>query len=87
MKKEIFKIINFVVLLLSCVICNMLGKCLVYIFGLGDRKLLFEMVNELVGIILGGKFKIESENRMRYVVVVCLGDIYGVVGDSVIGLY
>ncbi|KAK4668446.1 uncharacterized protein QC764_707380 [Podospora pseudoanserina] len=87
LKKEIFKIINLAAPSPSRVIRNTLGKCLAHIFGLGDRKLLFETVNELVGIISGGKSKIESENRTRHAAVVCLGDIYGAAGDSAIGLH
>ncbi|KAK4175608.1 armadillo-type protein [Triangularia setosa] len=87
LKKEIFKIVNLAAPSPSRVIRNTLGKCLAHIFGLGDRKLLFETVNELVGIISGGKSKVESENRTRHAAVVCLGDIYGAAGDSAIGLH
>ncbi|KAK0732813.1 armadillo-type protein [Apiosordaria backusii] len=87
LKKEIFKIINLAAPSPSRVIRNTLGKCLAHIFGLGDRKLLFETVNELVGIISGGKSKVESESRTRHAAVTCLGDIYAAAGDSAIGLH
>ncbi|KAK4232055.1 armadillo-type protein [Podospora fimiseda] len=87
LKKEIFKIITLSAPSPSRVIRNTLGKCLAHIFGKGDRKLLFETVNELVGMISGGKSKIESENRTKHAAVTCLGDIYAAAGDSAIGLH
>ncbi|KAK4217903.1 hypothetical protein QBC37DRAFT_24775 [Rhypophila decipiens] len=87
LKKEVFKILSLVSPSPSRVIRNALGKCLGHIFGIGDRKLLFETVNELVGIISGGKSKNEGEMRTRHAAVACLGDVYGSAGDSVIGLH
>lgn len=87
LKKEVFKILNLSSPSPSRVIRNALGKCLAHVFGIGDRKLLFETVNELVGLISGGKSKNEGENRTRHAAVVCLGDVYGSAGDSVIGVH
>ncbi|KAK0621164.1 armadillo-type protein [Bombardia bombarda] len=87
LKKEIFKIINLSAPSPSRVIRNNLGRCLAHIFGKGDRKLLFETINELVAIIAGGKPKNEAEGRTRHTAVVCLGDVYGAAGDSAIGLH
>ena len=87
LKKEVFKIINLASPPPSRVIRNTLGRCLGHVFGNGDRKLLFETVNELVGIISGGKSKTESEIRIKHTAVVCLGDIYGAAGDSAINLH
>ncbi|KAK3357004.1 armadillo-type protein [Lasiosphaeria hispida] len=87
LKKEIFKIINLPAPSPTRVIRNSLGRCLAHIFGKGDRKLLFETINELVGIVSGGKTKSEGESRTRHAAVVCLGDVYGSAGDSAMGLH
>lgn len=87
LKKEIFKIIALPNPSPSRVIRNTLGKCLAHIFGNGDRKLLFETVNELASMISGGKPKSESENRTRHAAVTCLGEIYAAAGDSAINLH
>lgn len=87
LKKEIFKIIRLAAPPPTRVIRNTLGKCLAHIFGKGDRKLLFETVNDLVGIISSGKSKNESDTRARHAAVTCLGDIYAAAGDSAINLH
>lgn len=87
LKKEIFKILNLSSPPPTRIIRNTLGRCLAHIFGKGDRKLLFETVNELSGIISGGKSKNESENRTKHAAVTCLGDVYAAAGDSAINLH
>ena len=87
LKKEVFKIINLPSPAPTRVIRNTLGRCLAHVFGKGDRKLLFETVSELSGIISGGKSKSESENRAKHAAVTCLGDVYAAAGDSAINLH
>lgn len=87
LKKEIFQIINLASPPPTRVIRNNLGRCLAHIFGKGDRKLLFETINELVALISSGKSKTETELRAKHAAVVCLGDVYGSAGDSAIGLH
>ncbi|KAK4137247.1 ARM repeat-containing protein [Trichocladium antarcticum] len=87
LKKEVFKIINLPTPPPTRVIRNTLGKCLAHIFGHGDRKLLFETVNELAGIVSGGKSKNEAESRTRHAAITCLGDVYAAAGDSAINLH
>ncbi|KAL2136115.1 hypothetical protein VTI74DRAFT_5338 [Chaetomium olivicolor] len=87
LKKEIFKIINLATPPPTRIIRNTLGRCLAHIFGKGDRKLLFETVNELAGIVSSGKSKNEAEIRTRHAAVVCLGDLYAAAGDSAINLH
>lgn len=87
LKKEIFKIINLATPPPSRVIRNTLGKCLAHIFGKGDRKLLFETVSELSGIVSASKSKNEAENRTKHAAVACLGDVYAAAGDSAINLH
>ncbi|KAM0284825.1 hypothetical protein ACHAQH_001746 [Verticillium albo-atrum] len=87
LKKEVFQIINLTTPQPTRVIRNNLGKCLAHIFGQGDRKLLFETINDLVSIIQGGKGKAESSQRAKHAAVVCLGDVFASAGDSAIGLH
>ncbi|KAI1444902.1 ARM repeat-containing protein [Annulohypoxylon stygium] len=87
LKKEVFQIINLSTPSPSRVIRINLGKILAHVFGHGDRKLLFDTINELVSIISGGKSKTETEIRTRHAAVSCLGDIYAAAGDSAIGLH
>ena len=87
LKKEIFQIINLTTPPPSRVIRNNLAKCLAHVFGIGDRKLLFETVNDLVAVILGAKSKSESETRAKHAAVCCLGEVFAAAGDSAIGLH
>ncbi|KAM0559647.1 hypothetical protein ACHAPJ_004171 [Fusarium lateritium] len=87
LKKEIFQIINLSSPQPSRVIRNNLGKCLAHIFGHGDRKLLFETINDLIAIISSGKSKTDAEIRTKHAAVVCLGDVFASAGDSAIGLH
>ncbi|WAO88329.1 Hypothetical protein NCS54_00567000 [Fusarium falciforme] len=87
LKKEIFQIINLSSPQPSRVIRNNLGKCLAHIFGYGDRKLLFETINDLIAIVSSGKLKTDAEIRTKHAAVVCLGDVFASAGDSAIGLH
>lgn len=87
LKKEVFQIINLSSPLPSRVIRNSLGKCLTHIFEHGDRKLLFETINDLIAIIGGAKSKSEVDGRTKHAAVVCLGDVFAAAGDSAIGLH
>ncbi|KAF8477112.1 armadillo-type protein [Kalaharituber pfeilii] len=51
---------------------------------MGDRKLLHETVNELLGIINTNTGKTEKDLKGRHAAVHCLGEIYEVAGDSAI---
>ncbi|KAM9885408.1 hypothetical protein VDGL01_00491 [Verticillium dahliae] len=87
LKKEVFQVINLTTPQPTRVVRNNLGKCLAHIFGHGDRKLLFETINDLVSITQGGKGKAESSQRAKHAAVVCLGDVFASAGDSAIGLH
>ncbi|KAL4726537.1 hypothetical protein ACLX1H_007219 [Fusarium chlamydosporum] len=87
LKKEIFQIINLSSPQPSRVIRNNLGKCLAHIFGIGDRKLLFETINDLIALVSSGKSKTDAEIRTKHAAVVCLGDVFASAGDSAIGLH
>lgn len=87
LKREIFQIINLTTPAPSRVIRSNLGRCLGHIFSTGDRKLLFETVNDLVAIIGGAKAKTEASLRIKHAAVSCLGDVFAAAGDSAIGLH
>lgn len=87
LKKEVFQVINLSAPSPSRVIRTNLGKILAHIFGNGDRKLLFDTINELVSIISAAKSKTEADVRTRHAAVSCLGDVYAAAGDSAIVLH
>ncbi|KAM3073493.1 hypothetical protein ACMFMF_006699 [Clarireedia jacksonii] len=87
LKKELFQILNLAAPPPTRVIRNNLGRCLAHVLGKGDRKLLFETINELVGIISNGKTKTEGDFRTKHAAVYCLGDVFAAAGDSAIGLH
>ncbi|KAI0527879.1 armadillo-type protein [Xylaria bambusicola] len=87
LKKEVFQIINLQTPSPGRVIRNNLGKILAHVLGKGDRKLLFETVNELSTIVSSSKSKTDSEVRTKHAAVVCLGDVYAAAGDSAINLH
>ncbi|ATY60668.1 HEAT repeat [Cordyceps militaris] len=87
LKKEVFRIINLAAPQPSRVVRNNLGQCLAHVFTHGDRKLLFETINDLAGIISGARSKSDTETRAKHAAVVCLGDVYAAAGDSAIGLH
>ncbi|KAJ2906773.1 Pof6 interactor protein 1 [Zalerion maritima] len=87
LKKEIFQLITLPNPPPTRVVRNNLGRCLAHVFGKGDRKLLFDTINELVAIIAAGKSKSDSDGHVRHATVCCLGGVYGSAGDSAIGLH
>jgi hypothetical protein len=84
-KKEVFQIINLASPAPTRVIRKNLGRAIAGIFEKGDRKLLFESINESVGI-LNASGKSEKDVRAKHAAVHCLGAIFEAAGDSAIGL-
>jgi hypothetical protein len=84
-KKQVFQIINLASPAPTRVIRNNLGRAIAGIFEKGDRKLLFESINESVGI-LNAAGKSERDVRAKHAAVHCLGAIFEAAGDSAIGL-
>lgn len=82
LKKSIFSIITLSSPAPSRVVRNNLSRSLASIFERGDRKLLFESINELSAIINATK---ERDVNARHAAVVCLGHVYEKAGDSAIG--
>ena len=84
LKKELLKIIGLQSPAPTRIIRKSLGRSYAAIFTKGDRKLLFESINELVDIISTGKGDKESKNRNAAVYVV--GEIYRAAGDGATSL-
>ena len=82
--KEAFHIINLSSPIPSKAIRNNLGRCYGTILGKGNRKSLFESVNQLVAVINAGKAEKELHNK--HAAVHCLGELYKAAGDSAINL-
>jgi HEAT repeat-containing protein 5 len=82
-KKEIFQIINLSQPAPTRVIRNNLGRCLAAVFGKGNRKLLYESINDLVAILNAGK---EKDLRTRHAAASCLGALFEAAGDSAMSL-
>ena len=83
-KKELLQIIELSSPAPTRVVRNSIGRCYAEVFRRGDRKLLYESINELVGIINTGKG--EKEPRKKHAAVHCLGEIFLAAGDSAISL-
>jgi len=86
-KKEVFKVLHLTTPTPSRVVRVNLGNCLAHVFEKGDRKLLFETINELNAMVTSGKARAEGDNKPRHAAVSCLGDVFGAAGDSAIGLH
>lgn len=84
LKKEILKVITLVSPAPTRVIRNIVGRALAGLFRKGDRKLLFESINELLGIINGSKG--EKDLKAKHAAVHCLGTVFEDAGDSAISL-
>lgn len=83
LKKELFQIINLASPAPTRVIRNNLGACLAGIFSKGNRKLLYESINDLVAILNAGK---EKDIRTKHAAVHCLGALFEAAGDSAVSL-
>lgn len=81
---ETLQIINLSSPIPSKAVRNNLGRCYATILGKGNRKALFESVNQLVAVINAGKG--EKELYSKHAAVHCLGELYKAAGDSAINL-
>jgi len=82
--KELIQIIGLSSPAPSKAVRNNLGQTYALILGKGNRKILFETVNQLSGIINAGKG--EKELQIKHAAVYCLGEVYKAAGDSAINL-
>ncbi len=84
LKKEVCQILNLSAPAPTRAIRNNLGRCFAGLFEKGDRKLLYEVVNELLSLINTGKG--EKELKVKHAAVHCIGEVFGAAGDSAISL-
>ena len=82
--KETFQIINLSSPIPSKAVRSNLGRCYATILGKGNRKTLFESVNQLITVVNTGKGEKELYNK--HAAVHCLGELYQAAGDSAINL-
>ncbi|KAK5274065.1 hypothetical protein LTR96_000665 [Exophiala xenobiotica] len=83
-KKEVIKIVGLGAPVPSRVIRNTLASILADAFGRGSRSLLYETINDLVGILNTGKS--DKEVGAKHAAAVCLGAVFRSAGDSAIGM-
>ena len=82
-KKELFQIINLIQPAPTRVIRSNVGRCFTAIFGKGNRKLLYESINDLVAILNAGK---EKDTRTKHAAVTSLGAVLEAAGDRAMSL-
>ena len=64
-KKELFRVLTLTTPTPTRVIRNQIGRCFARVFELGDRKLLYETVNELLAIVNTNTGKADKDLRGR----------------------
>jgi hypothetical protein len=83
-KRELVKIVGLASPAPSRVIRNNLGYIFADIFRRGSRNLLYETINDLVGLVTSGKG--EKELKTKHAAVVCIGQIFKAAGGSAASL-
>jgi hypothetical protein len=82
-KKELLQIVDLASPAPTRVIRNNLASTFASLFTKGNRKLLYESINELVAILNAGK---DKPLKAKHAAVHCLGAIFEAAGDSAISL-
>ncbi|KAF2478878.1 armadillo-type protein [Neohortaea acidophila] len=85
LKKELLQIINLTQPAPTRVIRNNVGDCFTAIFSKGNRKLLYETINDLVALLSAGKEK-AVDQRTKHAALSSLGAVFEAAGDSAISL-
>lgn len=87
LKRELIKIIGLGSPVPTRVIRNNVGRCFGGIFTKGNRKPLYETINELIAILNEpDKGKDKSTLRVKHAALVSLGWVFAAAGDSAISL-
>ena len=84
--KELVQIIKLSSPAPSRAVRNNVGRTYAAILAKGNRRILFDTVNQLCGMINEGKNKGEKELQNKHAAVHCLGEIYKTAGNSAINL-
>lgn len=82
-QRELLRVVQLTAPAPTRLIRNVAGRCFAGVFGKGDRKLLYDTINELLAITNAGK---DKDVRMKHAAVHCLGEIFAVAGDSAISV-
>ena len=82
-KKELLQVVDLSSPAPTRVIRNNLASAFASLFTKGNRKLLYESINELVAILNAGK---DKPLKAKHAAVHCLGAIFEAAGDSAISL-
>ncbi|KAK0251369.1 hypothetical protein B0A54_09303 [Friedmanniomyces endolithicus] len=83
LKKELLQILNLSSPPPTRVLRNNVGRCFAEIFIKGNRKLLYESINDLVATVQAGK---DKDVRAKHAAVACLGALFETAGDSAVSL-
>ncbi|KAF2233111.1 HEAT repeat protein-like protein [Viridothelium virens] len=83
-KREVFKIIGLSSPLPTRTIRTNIGRSLGGVLEKGNRKILFESINELVAVVNTGK--IDKDIHAKHAATHCLGMVFETAGESAIGL-
>lgn len=79
-QKEVFKVLRLNTPAPTKLIRTLAGRCLSLIFEKGDRKLLFDTINELLNMLNSSKNEKDLKGMMA--TLHCLGEVYEAAGDS-----
>jgi len=82
-KKELLQIVDLTSPAPTRVIRNNLASTFASLFTKGNRKLLYESINDLVAVLNAGK---DKPLKAKHAAVHCLGAIFEAAGDSAISL-
>lgn len=80
--QEILKVVNLPVPVSNRAIRASLGRCFYHILEKGDRKPLYEAINQLLEVVNAPKKALSNRHAATY----CLGKVYKAAGDSAISL-
>jgi hypothetical protein len=87
LKRELIKVVGLSLPAPTRVIRNNIGRCFAGIFAKGNRKPLYETINDLIAILNDQeKGKDKAVLRMKHAALVALGYVFAVAGDSAISL-
>ncbi|KAL9104380.1 MAG: hypothetical protein Q9163_000680 [Psora crenata] len=84
LNQEIHNVIGLTSPVPSKAVRGNIGRAFAHVLGKGNRKTLFESVNQLLAVVNAGKGEKELQNK--HAAVYCLGEVYEAAGDSAITL-
>lgn len=82
-QRELLRTIQYTSPAPTRLIRNVAGRIFFDIFTKGDRKLLYDTINELLLLVNSGK---DKDLRVKHAAAHCLGEVFGAAGDSAISM-